>query len=773
VTAEGRTITVTGGVFHFRNVTIPLGASVRGSGTKPMVWIVEGDFDIAGTLSLDGGDGQGATWIGAYGPPVTAGGMSSCGGGRGGRGSPSDTAQDPQGEDGFGPFQTPAGGGRGGAHSCALTFCIRGGGGGGGSFASAGDPHHPSAMFRTLPRVGLGAGGAMCLPMTGPQAPAGPLAFTDPRRDNDFFGRGVDAARQLGIAGELQSLRGGSGGGGGGDTGPCAANGNFRFDKVAGGGGGGGGALLVQVRGRIILRQTGQLRADGGYGGGGTQAGTNSNSGGGGGGSGGMIVLMAGEGIHIAAHGSPYAHGEASSAANGAYDFAISADGGTGRRAPFQGNPISGKYPGRGGTVDPAVWDANPIGGFGGLGLVQLMAPAGENLALAQGGDGTATRLDDHVYLYRDDAALERGLRAANPHADGGGAWTGESKALYLGWRGMRDEQGIGRDDAGNAVSLPRDDHGEGEIRPAPILLPSPIGPLSRARSRWLDLGAAVRRADADGPRHVREHIDPDAPDDPTRSFRAGPSFAFAATHDGASGPAGYARTREAFGNMVTDAPAILPAPVAIASVEPTEHDGAPAFAIRLQASAPLLAQREGRYVGYRAELATAEHLTASYRILAHQGDVVVVSADAEPLLERAATLQVRAEFFGVARGPNPGFGEPIAEAGRAIPASNVRIGFAFHVDPTRQRAGLDPLRLPADSGEFLFGLDLARPDVLRAVREFAQRHAAARGTLAVQWDVTFNAAYSERTRSGVAAERRDVAERALRLHYLTIPFQY
>ena len=48
----------------------------------------------------------------------------------------------------------------------------------------------------------------------------------------------------------------------------------------------------------------------------------------GGGGSGGMVALMAGSGIHIAAHGATYADGLPTSNQNRAYDFAISADGG-------------------------------------------------------------------------------------------------------------------------------------------------------------------------------------------------------------------------------------------------------------------------------------------------------------------------------------------------------------------------------------------------------------------------------------------------------------
>src|SRR5690606_18771687 len=166
-------------------------------------------------------------------------------------------------------------------------------------------------------------------PATCPQADAGPLGFRDLRRDNDFWGTMIDIARGRRITGELLTPRGGSGGGGGGDTGPrCAPNPSFANDQKGGGGGAGGGILIVKALGRIVIKSTGLIDANGGNGGGGEQAGTNSHAGGGGGGSGGMIVLMSGTGIHITRHGRPYAEAVTSNNTNGAYTFAIQADGG-------------------------------------------------------------------------------------------------------------------------------------------------------------------------------------------------------------------------------------------------------------------------------------------------------------------------------------------------------------------------------------------------------------------------------------------------------------
>src|SRR5262249_35855054 len=159
------------------------------------------------------------------------------------------------------------------------------------------------------------------------------------------------------------------------------------------------GILIIKALGRIVVKSTGLINANGGNGGGGEQAGTNGNAGGGGGGSGGMIVLMSGGGIHLVTHGSPHDDATVSTTPHRAYDFAIQADGGVGLRGPFQGNAVDGKYPGKGGPSGNAVWNFNPIGGFGGLGLIQLMAPPGDNKPITEDGDGTRTRLDDNIFF--------------------------------------------------------------------------------------------------------------------------------------------------------------------------------------------------------------------------------------------------------------------------------------------------------------------------------------------------------------------------------------
>ena len=111
--------------------------------------------------------------------------------------------------------------------------------------------------------------------------------------------------------------------------------------------------------------------------------------------------------------------------------------------------------------VTGALWDNNPAGAMGGMGIVELFSPAGQNA------DGTNTILDDNIKII--DA--------------NGQVLTGTDKIRYLGWRGFPNTQGVWVDDSNNptynnAPSTPGypawatspDD--EGDIRPAPVLLP-------------------------------------------------------------------------------------------------------------------------------------------------------------------------------------------------------------------------------------------------------------------------------------------------------------
>ncbi|MEZ5963900.1 MAG: Ig-like domain-containing protein [Planctomycetota bacterium] len=787
---NGAPFNVSGGVFQFRNVTIPVGVKVRGTGSKPMVWLVTGDFVVEGEISVEGGNGARVDTLNSANFP-TAGGISSCGGGNGGRGSPSTNDTSNQGETGFGAFQVAGLGGPGGRHSCTVSACTRGGGGGGGSFSTKGDPHYilnwlvnPPAM----PQTGFGQGGRMCggIPPSGPQVDAGPLAFLDLRRDNDFWGSGIRlAAPRQRVTGELLAPRGGTGGGGGGDSGSrCSPNPGFITDTKGGGGGAGGGILIIKALGRIVVKSTGLVNANGGYGGGGEQAGTNGAAGGGGGGSGGMIVLMSGSGIHIVAHGSAYADAVISSNTNRAYDFCIQADGGTGTRGPFQGNQVSGKYPAKGGPTSRTTWDANPIGGFGGLGLIQLMAPPGDNLPAGPlGGDGTNTRLDDSVFFYADDDKLAEGLEpGTNPHRENGPAITGGNKQRLLGWRGFApNENYIGIDDEGNEVVLLPNVHAEGDMRPSPVLLPAPFGAVSRARSRWIDTGASVRRVDTagndPGARTMVERIDTSDPTNPFTSLKAGPTYLFAGTFAGASDTRpGYVAYDQSPTGVVRSIPEVLPAPVAIASVaDGASWRGVPAYLITLRDSSAVLGQIPGRYTGYRARMANAlGTVLGSYRILGHDDKQIYLSTDAGFLPEEpAASVQVVADLIDFRTTEGEGFGETFIENGNNVPNANARIGFAFHVNPKAAVAGNDPNRIPEDSNEFLHELDLQRPDVMRRVRELGKQMSPMGGAVAVQYDILFNASFTEA--AGNVDANRSLSPAAARpeIRQLVIPYQF
>ncbi len=781
--ANGAPFNVSGGVFQFRNVTIPAGVTVRGIGTKPMVWLVTGDFVVEGELTVQGGNGARVDTLNSANFP-TPGGVGGCGGGNGGRGSPRTNDTSMSGEPGFGSNQIPAGGGRGGVHSCTRSGCNRGGGGGGGSYATFGDPDYFTEFnAATGFRVMRGKGGAMCSNNLGPQADAGPLLFSDSRADNNFWGSAVDLNRQLRIAGEFPLPRGGTGGGGGGDTGGvCAPNAAFINDQKGGGAGAGGGVIIIKALRRIIVRGQGRINADGGDGGGGEQAGTNGNAGGGGGGSGGMVVLMAGSGIHITAHGAPYADGLPTSNQNRAYDFAVSADGGVCYRGPFQGNPISGKYPGKGGPSSGSVWDFNPVGGFGGLGVVQLMAPPGDNLPIAQDGDGTNTRLDDNIFFYPDDAKLDIGLRSPNPHRQGGPAITGSEKVRYVGWRGFPNETGSERkDDTGNTVTLQRNNHGEGDIRPSPILLPAPFGPLSRLRSRWIDTGATARLADATGTstaaRTFVEQVDTSDPTNPFTSLKAGPTYLFSGTFAQANEAQGYVRYRQTSLGVEEDVVPVMTNPAPVAGLTASTWQGQPAYRLVLAAASAVLAQTPDRYTGYRARLRdTLGTIVGSFRILAHSGSELYLSTDAGPLPEETiATAQVVAQMVGFRNSQGEGFGATASENGRNVPLINVRVGFAFHTNPKIAVQGAnDPNRIPNDPNKFLYTLDLQRPDVMRQIRELGKTNNGTKGAVAVQYDLVFNSAFSE-VGAGNVDPARALSPNSPRaeLRYLVLPFQF
>ena len=437
-------VTVTGGVFYFNSVTIPAGKVVRGVGPNPMIWVVN-SMRVDGILSADGQDGTRVNTLQSanFAKP---GGLGGPAGGNGGSGTPNITMQSFTGAAGSGPGNTPGFGGGGGLLSF-VTGCGRGSGGGGGSFATAGDPwFHSQASGGTsfLQRRGFGGlgcvGGSGAASRTLLPGAAGPVIFQDAQLDNNFFGFGYNFATQQLIAGELQSLVGGAGGGGGGDlsSDDTLLSANWAMDASGGGGGGGGGCLVIAAQTDIEVGDIGRISANGGHGGGGEQAGSCNRGAGGGGGSGGLVILAARGQIVLNVHGETYANND--------YDFILSADGGV-CATSFLPPIIPAKYPVSGQpTMSGTFYDQRPLGGFGGMGIVQLATRPGTNL------DNTNTVLDDNIVVVRNGLTL-----------------AGSEKQRFLAWRGFANQSGQGLDDSGNVIVI---GNNEGDIRPTPILLP-------------------------------------------------------------------------------------------------------------------------------------------------------------------------------------------------------------------------------------------------------------------------------------------------------------
>jgi hypothetical protein len=737
-------INVFGGEFRFREVEIPFGVTVTGTGPNPMVWLVNGDFTVNGTLTVSGGDGQRVNSLQSPNVP-TSGGVGVCGGGNGGFGSPNATDRSPRGQFGFGPFQLPNGGGEGGRLGCVGSSSC-GSGGGGGSFATEGDPYYPPGNSQRWVEVdGLGGGTAPgdCGSTNSGSAPQGgapgPLAFTDSRVDNDFYGTGVNIAAGIRVEGELLAPRGGSGGGGGGDkstTGCNSAPGTgFLSDEKGGGGGGGGGALIVKALGRITIGPQGRITANGGNGGGGEQAGSNERGGGGGGGSGGMVVLISGEGIDI------YRDRGYSDSAPGRFDFAVSADGGICTQGEFSPPVIVSKYFNN--TVGSATWGNREIGGFGGLGLVQLMTPPGDDL------DGTNNRLDDNIRFLDPTTQTNPAGPTELPVSE---------KVRLLAWRGWRTGAS-GIDDAGNTIVIGRN---EGAVRPSPILLPSTFGGVSRARSKWIDLGAANRRAMTTAPTGIDPRVVV------TSGAAPGPDFRFAGTvTTGDPDQLGFAKVRdESAETAEIDFPQIAPASgfADIASVETgLVVEGFPAYALNF-APGTLAGVADDEFKNYRVELDVTDAIPDDFRILTHSGDRVVVEIDAFVPADQVQGGRILAKFYEVVVDGFTNLGPtlPVAfgSSDRA-PRANVRIGFAFTTDPTDPSAPRWPDPTMGTQDSFEFNVDL---DTNIGLRNFLQTNRPR----FVQWDVLFDRQFAP----GQQLNDEPVAPFP-ELEFLVLPFRY
>lgn len=717
---NGASRTFVGGVLQTRNLLVPAGHVVRGKGPNPLVIVVDGDARIEGTLSVDGDDGREPNW-GMYRGPGDIVPPAPAGGGTGWQGPP------PIGANGgpaagwggsvvalLSPLPSMAGGtavgvanggGQGGQATCAYADQASGGGGGGG--AVQGDPWFPTppgAGGAFPQRHGEGGQGINALAGGAP----GSTWFANGDPSDDFWGRAWIPRRGRCVVGELSAPRGGSGGGSGGGTGfgtscPPPSSGY----GTGGPGGGGGGVLVLQVRGRLTIAATARISADGGDGIGGIHY---TLPGGGGGGGAGTIVLMAGDGIELHVHGETFANRD--------YDFSISADGGI-CVTPSPAPPplLLSKYPANGEpTFAGEAYDQHGLGGFGGMGLVQLMVPIGRDNA-----DGTNTMLDDAITVVRDGVSL----------------W-GADKQRYLGWRGFADENGAYVDDFGAPTGTIG---GQGDIRPDPVLLPVPYAEngTARARSAWLSLGALHRRQLP-------------APDGLPRGVVGEPTtFGAHARSDGWL-PYGDGRL-----SPQTSGVALLAAPVPIAQVT-VDQTTLAVQALALELSADLPETAPGGYTGCVADIGGVAGGSFTRRRVLHSAARTLLVDGELRLPNGAARVQLLGWFAELAT-PEPD--SYVGAGGVLLPRANVRIGFAFHRAPaTALAAGYDAERFPPEVGTFLS--DLTAPATRAALRAFGPR--------AVQWDVLLDGEW--RSRAGDQPPRAGPGS-AIALRRFFVPVRY
>lgn len=359
-----QTISVVGGVVDVNDLVINPNAVLRVQGTQPLTILATGDVTIAGTIDISGFDAQpvGSLFI-PFQPETGAVGVARSG--SGGTGSFLTTTSTPCGGDGFGAFEVPNAGGKGGETGFTTSSNKqhrRGGGGGGGRFALDQGGTLSATAGGTGHAQGFGAKSTTDQPKGG-QPGVGP--FTDGILTNDFWGKqaifdGGGALTDV-IEGELAIPFAGYGGGAGGDSINGASFPTVPFccpykDKKGCGGGSGGGQLRIIALGKIIFQSDGstqgQILCTGGNGATGENVlGFDHIAGSSGGGSGGHVILESATQIDFTDGGNNLP---------AASDFvsAIGANGGIGQTGGLTGNSSGGR--GGPGLIQYHVPEANP-----------------------------------------------------------------------------------------------------------------------------------------------------------------------------------------------------------------------------------------------------------------------------------------------------------------------------------------------------------------------------------------------------------------------------
>ena len=695
---QGSPFTVIGGVFNFRDITIPEGITVQGIGRNPLVFLATGTVQVDGHLTVDGGDGDQVNTLNGANFP-TAGGQGICGGGTGGKGSQDTGATTQRGETGFGPDNRRNGGGEGGGVGCSNAT---GSGGGGGSHRIKGDDDFYGQTSAKVRGDGGGTKGGK----------AGPTVVSNSSADDDFYGTLVNGNGEL-VVGELTAPVGGAGGGGGGDRTTAAFNAAqggcfnpgqaFLNDEKGGGGGGGAGVLIVKALGPIIVSSKGRISADGGKGGGGEDAGSSRYGGGGGAGSGGMVMLMSASRIELETHGGRWA------ASTWDSNFSVSADGDISQNTSF-GNPQRRvKY------VGASQWNSGAAngGGYGGMGIVQLMAPPGTDA------DGTNDPQDDNIIIRTGNTVL-----------------SGQAKTNYL---------------------------YSGDIRPDPVVMPAPFSQYSQARTRWISTGASVRREASTGPRAISPG-------------KGGPEYFFSGLNQ-VGNSAGYIRTSTSTGTYspakVELAGNVDESTFQSLTENGTQFRGQSAHVLEIGSA---LLPSDGELTNYQVRFYDAIGAELrDFRILGHDADTVWLEAASGATPSNAVTFSVLSKFFEVITNGNEGLG-PTYLAGSVgnperFPVANVQMGFAFHKDPanpdffSQNGQRFDRNRFPQNINEFLFDLEstgaTSKREELRQLRyPFAK--------MMVRFNIDYNEADPTTSRAGVGP---DSVRPGLR--FVLLPYRY
>jgi hypothetical protein len=284
------------------------------------------------------------------------------------------------------------------------------------------------------------------------------------------------------------------------------------------------------------------------------------------------------------------------------------------------------------------------------MGIVQLMAPPGTP-PVGISPDGTNTVLDDNIKVFRLGKRVEWSRQA------------GSARVARL-----PERAGPGRRRQRQRHQPTGSIDYEGDIRPAPVFLPSPFADKSRLRSNWIDTGSSVRRsltADDNLPRGII---------DPTGTL-TGPRYLFA----GLNPTTGYVDYTVSNGTARPNYPEVVP-PTPITGTGGITFLGEPAYFVR---TAGAFGTPVDQFSQYEAELLNDNNLLqGSFRILANTESELTLSAErGRPRDQTRGCVPV------LQAGDEDGTGPKLNLLALALRADGQRCGSALLQDPANPTA--------------------------------------------------------------------------------------